>query len=70
MAEIAKDAAILIDPRNESQMKKAIEMVLSLNLENYQKMVRASMDRAREYTWQKTARQTLDAYEELFSSKD
>lgn len=66
MAEIAKDAAILIDPRNEAQLKKAIEMVLSLNLENYQKMVRASMDRAREYTWSKTAHQTLEVYEELF----
>jgi len=70
MAEIAKDAAILVDPRNESQIKKAIEMVIDLNLENYQKMVRASMDRARQYSWAKTARQTLDVYEELLRAKD
>lgn len=70
MAEIAKDAAILVDPRSESQIKKATEMVLRLNLENYQKMVRASMDRARQYTWAKTARQTLEAYEELFRNTD
>lgn len=65
MAEIAKDAAILVDPRSDGQIKKAIEMVLDLNLENYQKMVRASLDRARRYTWTKTTRETLRAYEEV-----
>lgn len=65
MAEIAKDAAILVDPRSDGQIKKAIEIVINLNLENYQKMVRASMDRARAYTWTKTAREVLASYEEL-----
>lgn len=68
MAEIAKGAAILVDPRSEPQLTRAIEMVLDLNLENYQKMVRASMDRARKYTWAKTARQTLDVYEDLYKT--
>ncbi len=68
MAEIAKDAAILVDPRSEPQLTRAIEMVLDLNLENYQKMVRASMDRARRYTWARTARQTLDVYEDLYKT--
>ncbi|MEX2028065.1 MAG: glycosyltransferase family 1 protein [Candidatus Curtissbacteria bacterium] len=70
MAEIARDAAILVDPRSEPQLTRAIEMVLDLNMENYQKMVRASLDRARRYTWQKTARQTLDIYEQLYKSRD
>ncbi|MBI3282461.1 glycosyltransferase family 4 protein [Candidatus Curtissbacteria bacterium] len=65
MAEIAKDAAILVDPRSDGQIKKAIDLVLDLNLENYQKMVRASLDRARKYTWTKTAKETLRAYEEV-----
>ena len=64
MAEIAKDAAILVDPRSESQLKRAIEMVLDLNLDSYQKMVNASLNRARQYTWLKTARETLKVYEE------
>ena len=58
MVEIAKDAAILVDPRSDGQIKKAIDLVLDLNLENYQKMVRASLDRARSYTWTKTAKET------------
>ena len=70
MAEIAKGAAILVDPRSEPQLIRAIEMVLDLNLENYQKMVRASIDRARQFTWTKTARQTLKVYEKLYQEKE
>ena len=70
MAEIAKDTAILVDPRSESQIEKAIELVLSLNLENYQKMVRASLERARKYSWTKTARETLKVYKELGRSQN
>lgn len=65
MAEVAKDAAILIDPRSEKQISRAIGIVLSLNLENYQKMVRASLNRARSYSWHKTAKETLKVYEQL-----
>src|SRR4030043_2326280 len=63
LAEIAKDAAILIDPRSENQLVRSIEMVINLNLENYQKMVRASLERARKYTWKKCAQETLKVYE-------
>lgn len=68
IAEIAKDAAILVDPRSEGQLKKAIEMVIGLNMDNYQKMVRASLNRASRYTWQKTAKETLRAYEDLYKT--
>ena len=37
MAEIAKDVAILVDPRSETQLEKAIKMVMNLNLDDYQK---------------------------------
>lgn len=67
MAEIAKNAAILVDPRSHTQLTRAIEMILDLNMENYQQMVQASLKRAGEYTWAKTARETLDAYNLLFS---
>ena len=70
MAEIAKDAAILIDPRNENQLVKALEMVIDLKLEDYQKMVNASLNRARKYTWVKTARETLQIYKELLPKAD
>ncbi|MEK7581070.1 MAG: glycosyltransferase family 1 protein [Patescibacteria group bacterium] len=65
LVEIAKDAAILIDPRSEGQLKKALEIILNLDTEDRQKMVRASLDRARQYSWSKTAKETLKVYEEL-----
>lgn len=68
LVEIAKDAAILVDPRSETQLTRAIEFVLNLDLESYQKMVRASLDRARKYSWIKTARETLAVYESLINS--
>ncbi|MEK9147235.1 MAG: glycosyltransferase family 1 protein [Patescibacteria group bacterium] len=68
MAEIAKDAAILVDPRSDGQVKKAVDFVLGLNLENYQRIVRASLDRARRYSWTKTARETLKVYKEVAES--
>lgn len=65
MVEIAKDAAILIDPRSEDQMVRSLEMVLGLKLEDYQKMVNASLNRARKYSWSKVAKQTLQIYKEV-----
>lgn len=65
MAEIAKDTAILVDPRNEGQIKKALEMVLELKLNDYQKMVNASLTRARKFSWSKTAKETLKIYKDL-----
>lgn len=65
MKEIAKDTAILIDPRSPDQIKKAVELVLNLKTEDYQKMVRASIDRARQFSWIKTAKETLSVYERV-----
>ncbi len=69
MAEIAKDTAILVDPRSEGQLKNAIEMVLDLKLESYQKMVNASLTRARKFSWSKTAKETLKLYRKLYRQK-
>ena len=66
MAEIAKDVAILVDPRSETQLERAIKMVINLSLEDYQKMVRASLNCSRKFTWTKTAKETLKIYREAY----
>lgn len=66
MAEIAKDVAILVDPRSETQLEKAIKMVINLKLDDYQKMVRASLNCARRFTWTRTAKETLKIYKEAY----
>lgn len=65
MEEVARDTAILVDPRNEKQLAKAMKFMLDMDSENYQKMVKASLDRANEYSWEKTAVETLKVYERL-----
>ena len=70
MAEIAKDVAMLVDPRNETQLEKAIKMVMNLTLDDYQKMVRASLNCARKFTWTKTAKETLKIYREAYRLTD
>ncbi len=70
MEEVGKNAAILVDPRNEKQIAKAIEFVLNLNGENYEKMKHASISRAKEYSWEKTAKDTLKLYEDLVKESE
>lgn len=69
LLEIAKDAAILVDPRSEGQLINSINMVLNLDEENYQKMVKASLERAKTFSWEKTAKETLEVYKELLNQK-
>jgi glycosyltransferase involved in cell wall biosynthesis len=62
--EVAGEAAELVDPRNESQLSQVLARVLS-NPERRAALAAAGLERARQYTWKRTARQTLDVYEEV-----
>ncbi|MCJ7805121.1 glycosyltransferase family 4 protein [Patescibacteria group bacterium] len=61
--EIAADAAILVNPRSETQIASAIEKVIT-NTKLSAKMVRKGRVEARKYNWRKTARETLEIYKE------
>ena len=62
--EFAKNYAILVNPCNVGEITKAMQKVLtSPNLAS--KMSQRGVERASEYTWEKTAQSTLKAYESL-----
>ena len=64
MPEIAGQAALLVNPANEEEIKKSIHRVLNdkdLNSELTEKGFR----RAKEFTWQKTAAETFQVYKNL-----
>jgi glycosyltransferase involved in cell wall biosynthesis len=68
LPEVAGDAALLFDPYDEHAMAGAIETVLS-----YDDYTRARMDalgtaRVRQFTWERTARATLDSYSRALSA--
>ena len=61
MPEVAGDAAILVDPENESDILKAICLLLSdVNLYNLLK--KRSIIQSKKFSWEKTASETLKLY--------
>ena len=64
MPEVAGDAAVLVDPRDADGLAAAIARVL--RDEGLRDRLRvAGIARAREFSWEATARRTLDAYASL-----
>jgi glycosyltransferase involved in cell wall biosynthesis len=59
--EVAGDAAILVEPGDVSALAGGIERALA----DRERLVRAGLERARRFSWEETARRTLDVYREL-----
>ncbi len=62
LPEVAGDAALLFDPHDERAIATAIETLLSQDESARARMVEAGIARAAQFTWQRTARGTLDSY--------
>ena len=58
MPEVAGDAAIYFDPRNPDEMAKAIARLMS-EQDLCKTLSKKAVSRAREFTWEKTAKKTL-----------
>jgi glycosyltransferase involved in cell wall biosynthesis len=58
LREVAGDAAVFAEP---AEMGRAVRAAL----DDRERLVAAGLERARLYTWQETARRTLDVYREL-----
>lgn len=67
LPEVVGKAAILIDPLSEMELREAIMKVLE-NPEMRTKMASMGLERASMFSWEKTARETLNAYEACFTS--
>lgn len=61
MPEVAGDAAILVDPYSVEQIAKGILSVLT-DFELRQDLIERSLKRAVQFSWGKTAQQTLEIY--------
>ncbi|MGQ9630795.1 MAG: glycosyltransferase family 4 protein [bacterium] len=64
--EVVGEAGVYFDPRNPSDIAEKILKLLS-DGELREEMRRRGLERAREFDWLKTARETLSVYEELLS---
>jgi glycosyltransferase involved in cell wall biosynthesis len=61
LPEVAGDAALLFDPRDETAIGAAIARLLS-DSSLVERLRAAGLARAHEFTWERTARLTLDSY--------
>ncbi|MBD2363477.1 glycosyltransferase family 4 protein [Anabaena minutissima FACHB-250] len=59
--EVAGDAAILIDPQDSMQLAESILKLIS-DRELRQDLINRGKERAKLFTWERTARETLKAY--------
>lgn len=64
MAEVAGDAAMLVDPHDPVELAATIRHALSDEVEMAQRR-RAGLNRSREFTWQSCAGVTCDVYESV-----
>ncbi|MBZ5584860.1 MAG: glycosyltransferase family 4 protein [Acidobacteriia bacterium] len=64
LPEVVDSAAILFDPRSDEEMTRAMADLL-LDAELRTRMERLGAMRAAQYSWQNTARKTLDVYYEV-----
>jgi alpha-1,3-rhamnosyl/mannosyltransferase len=61
--EVVGDAGVLVDPDDEVEMAEWIGRLMT-DADLADRLRRAGRTRAMDYTWERTARQTIDAYKE------
>jgi glycosyltransferase involved in cell wall biosynthesis len=61
LPEVAGDAALLFDPREESAIADAVTRLLT-DRALRERLIAAGRLRVREFTWERTARATIDSY--------
>lgn len=59
MPEVAGEAAILVDPTSPEEITKGIEEAVK----NRKELVKKGEERAKEFSWERTARETLKVYQ-------
>ena len=64
LPEVVGDAALLVNPRDVSQFKRAIEKIVEDDALRTE-MIEKGLERAKHFSWQGTARQTLELYERI-----
>ena len=66
LPEVAGDAALLFDPDDDAAVVAALRRLLD-DAALREDLVRRGHDRVRAFTWDRTARATLDAYQRALS---
>ena len=65
LPEVVGDAAIMVDPYDVEGLAEAMRQVL-MDAELREELRRRGLKQARQFTWERTARETLAVYQEIF----
>jgi glycosyltransferase involved in cell wall biosynthesis len=67
MAEVARDAAILVNPNEIDEISDAIGQIIN-DTELRHSLINKGFERAKRFSWKKTAESTLSMYESVYKS--
>ncbi len=66
LPEVAGDAALLVDPQDQDELSASLTKVIQ-DADLRSSMERSSLDRASKFTWEATARSTIEVYQSVLS---
>lgn len=66
--EIADDAALYFDPKSKNEIVSAMSQILDENIAD--NIVKKGKERLKDFSWKKTAEQTLNIYKSLLNGKN
>ena len=69
LPEVAVDAAVLVNPDSDEELAEAMVRVLR-DVPLRESLRAKGFERARQLTWERAARQTLDVYREVCGEAD
>lgn len=65
LPELGGKAALYVNPRSVKEITTTIKQVLNMNKSDYQSLVKKSLNQAKKFSWDKTAKETLKVYQEV-----
>jgi glycosyltransferase involved in cell wall biosynthesis len=68
LPEVVGDAALLVDPENVEEIASAIEKVLT-DEKLREELIRKGFERVKRFSWEKTARETIEVYKSVTGIK-
>ena len=69
LPEVAGIAGVTVDPNNIDSIAQGISKVLSLSKSDYNSMVERGLAQAKKFSWEKTARETLEIFKSCLKTK-
>jgi len=65
LPEVAGECGIFVNPDKVEEISNALKRILTMNSREYDKLVECGLSQAAKFSWEKTARDTLEIFEKM-----